>query len=105
MPKISIVIAAFPVSWNAVADAVWLGSSCFARMFCSAVLILLNMSILPLTVSLVSHVSMVPGMDVTRSAVVTMSVHKSAASAAAARPLPPETSLNDALPPWQMRQP
>ena len=80
-------------SKNEVADSVWLGSSCFAVTFCCAVLMLLNMSLLPLTVSFISVrnccvTSAISCLsccwNVTISAVVTMSVQNSAIAGAAA---------------------
>ena len=82
----------------------------FARTFCSAVLMLLNMSILPLTVSFMTVrncciTSAISCLDccrnVTISAAVTMSVHNSAAAGDAAaaadfRAFPPVMSLDDA---------
>ena len=67
----------------------------FADTFCNAVLMLLNMSILPLTASFISvqllyhicHFMFNCCWNVTRSAVVTMSVHNSAAAAAVFRRL------------------
>ena len=88
----------------------------FADTLCSAVLTLLNMAILPLTVSFTSVrncciASVISCLDycwnVTISAVVTMSVHNSAAAGAAAfedvRALPLVMSLNDAPLPCRMQ--
>ena len=94
VPKLSLVVAAFPGCRNEVSDSAWLGSSwVFADTFCSAVLMLLNLSVLPLAVSFISVrncciTSAISCLNccwnVTISATVTMFVHDYAAAGAAA---------------------